>query len=169
MARCEGQVVEILFDADLWLSPADCAEPALEASHPIPGPLNISLPFARRCSTSSTISCASPIQLSPTLPPSATTHIEDAARNTSRHPTASFLPCSPSLHAASLFLSCVPGARKAVKQAQNSAIKQSKLRELKLVASLASKTNVQQLNKNTSKTEPRTQVGLFMGVMRRFR
>lgn len=169
MTRREGQVVEILFDADQWLSSADWAEPALEASHPIPAPLKISLPLARRCSTSSTISCASPIQLSPTLPLSSTTRTEDAARNTSSRPATSFLPCSPGLHATSLFLSCVPGARKVVQQAQDSAIKQSRMWELKLVEKLASKTNVQKLNEKTLKTEPGTQAGLFKGVMRRFR
>lgn len=169
MTRHEGQIIEVLFDADQWLSSADWSEPALEASHPIPAPLNISLSFARRSSTSSTISCASPIQLCPTLSQSPTARTEDAASNTNPRPTTSSFPCSPSIDATSFFLACVPGARKVVQQAQDSAAKHSKMRELKLVAKLASKTDVPKLNEVILKTDLRTQAGLFDGVMRRFR
>lgn len=169
MAKRAGQVVEILFDADQWLSSADWAAPALEASHPNPAPLSISRPFVRRCSTSSTISCASSIQLSPTLPSSSTFRFGNTARNTSSRPTTFSLPCPPGLHATSLFLSCVAGASKVVQRARDPAITQGKLPELKLSKKLTFKTDVQKLNKKILKTEPGTQAGVFKGIMRRFR
>lgn len=56
MATYEGQVIEILFDADMWLSPADWAKPVLDASHavvashplfPVPHPYNYPRLFRR--------------------------------------------------------------------------------------------------------------------------
>ncbi|KAJ4393176.1 hypothetical protein N0V93_002383 [Gnomoniopsis smithogilvyi] len=189
MARREGEVIEVLFDADKSVSPAEWADQTLEPSRSIPHPLNISLPFPRRCSTSSTISNASPIQLSPTLSSSPVSNIFERARNTNPRPTTSFLPCSRGLHAASLFLAGVPGAEDAVRYARDLAIKQT-ARELKLVKRWAPRTNVpkvmatvewmgnvaevtqtlqiQRLREEIEKAEKRAQTGISRSIRRCF-
>lgn len=190
MARKEGHIVEVLFDADQWLSPADRADSNLEqSSRPVPESLNIPVPFPRRSSTSSIISDTSPIQLSPTLPPPSTTFPQEDARETSLRPTTSFLPSSRGFHAASLFLAGAPGAEHAVRNARDLAINQI-ARELKLVKKMAPKTNVpkvmatvewmgkaaemtktlqiQRLREEIEKAEMCAQNGLSRGIRRCF-
>lgn len=185
-------MIEVFFDADHFLSVAKPAELTHEpASHNFVPGLNVPLPASRRCSTSSSISCASPIQLFPTLPPAPSTCASDAAWKTSPRPTSNFRPSTRGFDVVAIFLVGGSNAEDAVLQARDLAIMQS-ARELELVRRLAPRTNVpglvaraewaakvaevadtvqiQGLRDAIEEVEKRVRTGrgLFRGVRRRF-
>lgn len=133
MGHREGQVIEVLFDADQPLSPTHWAEPVTpEPWRHIPIPITLPTRRFSTASTSSSISsCASPLLLSPTLPPSPTISAWDAARKTSPRPTLAFIPHARGLDAAALWLAGVPSAEADVRKERDLAAKQS-AREVRL-------------------------------------
>ncbi|CAN8098009.1 unnamed protein product [Discula destructiva] len=175
----EGQVIEVLFDADQHLTEPDWQVPACEPSRHIPPvPIHLFLsPSSRRSSTSS---LSSPFLLSPTRPPSPTSCAWDAARKTAPRPTSTFLPRTLGLHETALYLLDVPGAEEGVRQLAQDLMCARELQPVqrkscvptveKAVAEVTETMSIQRLTEEIARAEREMRMGpgLFKGVRMRF-
>lgn len=180
----EGQVLEVLFDADDYLTPVDWLAPPCEPSRHVP--LHIFIPpSSRRSSTASTTSSlSSPLLLSPTRPPSPARCAWDAARRTAPRPTSTFVPCARGLDETALFLVGVPGAEEQVRRLARDPAVARCARELllvqqtrqwwwvpvKAVPEITETMQIQRLREEIARAESKTRrgPGSFRGLRKRF-